>query len=326
MLDRIFLSHRRQRVKVRQQYSKWCNVDSGVPQGSVLGPILFILYINDFPECLKHCSTSIFADDTKLCGKANTPADADKIQEDLDSISSWCQEWMLKFNIKKCHVLHYGKKNWQHMYHLNGTLITPVNEEKDLGVIISKDLKPEININECIKKANKIIGMIKRTFTFMDKNTFTVLYKVFVRPHLEYCQQAWSPFLAKDIDTLEKVQQRATKLVHSIAHLPYEERLKELKLYSLADRRHRGDLILMHRIMTKDLNIDTSQLFTLEKTKTRGHCLKVHVKRTANSDIRRNYFTERVVIPWNNLPNSIVNCTTTKSFKEKYDKWCGLVV
>ena len=321
-----FLSHRQQRVKVRQQYSKWCNVESGVPQGSVLGPILFILYINDFPQCLKYCSTSIFADDTKLCGKANTPSDAEKIQEDLNATYDWCQEWMLKFNKKKCHVLHYGKKNWKHMYHLNGALITPVEEEKDLGVVISGDLKPHKNIAQCIIKANKVLGMMKRTFTYMDKDIFTVLYKVFIRPHLEYCQQAWSPYLAKDIDMLEKVQKRATKLVPSLRNLSYEERLKELKLYSLSDRRLRGDLILMYRIITKDIKINTNQLFTMEKnSKTRGHAFKVHVDNKSNSDIRRNYFTERVVQPWNNLPNNIVNSTTVKHFKAQYDKWCGLV-
>ena len=144
-----------------------------------------------------------------------------------------------------------------------------------------------------------MLGMIKRTFSFMDKDMLVQLIKTFIRPHLEYGQQASSPYLRKDIDMLEAVQRRATKLLKSIEHLPYEERLKHLNLYSLEDRLARGDMILMYRLMSNDIRIDTSKLFTVKDTITRGHHLKVHTGPTCKLDIRHKFFTQRVITPWN---------------------------
>ena len=233
----------------------------------------------------------------------------------------------MKFNSSKCHVVHFGKKNYGHYYHLNGSLLSPAEKEKDLGVIVGKDLKAEWNIAHSVAKANKILGMIRRTFSYMDKDMFLQLYKVYVRPHLEYCQQACSPYMAKDINLIEGVQHRATKLVKSIEDLSYEERLKQLQLYSLEDRRLRGDLILMYRIMNGDVNIDSSKLFTVKAPNmARGHAMKVHLKKISNSDIRHNFFTQRVIVPWNTLPQHIVESKTVREFKNSYDKWSGLIV
>ena len=169
--------------------------------------------------------------------------------------------------------------------------------------------------------------MIKRTFSYLDKTILIQLYKVFVRPHLEYCQQIWSPHLQQDIDELEKVQRRATKLIQSIEHLSYEERLKELNLYSLYDRRIRGDLILMYRILSGDIKIAHEQLFKMETdNRTRGHNLKVHINKVCKTSLRQNFFTERVAGPWNALPKYIVNSTSVDQFKHNYDKWSGTVV
>ena len=321
-----FLSNRKQRVNINGTYSNWKNVDSGVPQGSVLGPVLFILFINDVPNILKSCACSIFADDTKLKSTANTVDEADKMQEDLNEMFQWCKEWKLEFNAKKCHVLHFGRKNVNHLYHINGTLISPVEYEKDLGVVITKDLKSENHISQCVKTANKILGMIKRTFSFMNKDMLVQLIKTFIRPHLEYGQQASSPYLKKDIKQLEDVQRRATKLLHHIEHLSYDERLKYLNLYSIEDRLKRGDMIFMYRLMTNDVNIDKRKLFIVKETKTRGHHLKVYFGPTSRLDIRHKFFSQRVIEPWNKLPANIVNSKTVDMFKINYDKWYGLVV
>ena len=321
-----FITNRKQRVNINGTYSQWKDVVSGVPQGSVLGPILFIIFVNDLPNILKTGSCSIFADDTKLQANANNIKGADMIQKDLDKLNDWCKEWKLIFNAEKCHVLHFGSRNHNFLYHINGTLISPVNEEKDLGVIISKDLKSEKHTIQCVKKANKMLGMIKRTFSFMDKDMLVQLIKTFIRPHLEYGQQASSPYLRKDIDMLEAVQRRATKLLKSIEHLPYEERLKHLNLYSLEDRLARGDMILMYRLMSNDIRIDTSKLFTVKDTITRGHHLKVHTGPTCKLDIRHKFFTQRVITPWNTLPDFVVSSTTVEQFKFNYDKWHGIIV
>ena len=255
------------------------------------------LFINDLPDIVKSASTSIFADDTKLSGKANTQEDTDKIQSDLDALEKWSKIWKLKFNASKCHVLHFGGKNKKQNYSPCDHILTTVTEEKDLGVIISEDLKAEKNVAKNVKKADKILGIIRRTFSFMNKDMLLQLIKVIIRPHLEYAQQAWSPYLRKYINLLESVQRRATKLLDSIAHKTYEDRLKFPNLYSIEDRLRREDMILMFRIMKEDLDIGREDLFPCAKlTSTRGHNLKVNHGKPANLEIRRRFYStmERV--------------------------------
>ena len=317
-----FLSNRKQRVSIRGKHSKWSNVLSGVPQGSVLGPLLFLIFINDIGVGLNSLF-SIFADDSKIFHQANTVDDAELIQEDLNTLQAWCIKWKMDFNIAKCHVLHFGKKNSSYIYHLCGSPLNKVSEEKDLGVLISEDLKPYKNIQENIKKANKMIGMVRRTFSFLDKNMFLRVYKAFIRPQLEYCQQIISPFLKSDIDELEKVQRRATKLLHSIKDLPYEERLQKLDLYSLAERRLRGDMIFTFQILKGFSDIDASKIFSkVINRRTRGHSMKLEFK-NSNCEIRKQFFTNRIITPWNKLSQNIIDSETTEQFKWRYDKEHG---
>ena len=243
-----FITGRKQVVRVKDKLSNAVNVTSGVPQGSVLGPLLFLLYIDDLTSYCEHSESKIFADDTKLYGKVCNVKDAEILQNDLDNIYEWSKEWNLKFNASKCNILHYGKKNERFLYHLNGNLIDHREEEKDLGVYVSEDMTFQKQLQSCVAKANKLLAMIKTTFTYLTKDVFLQLYKVYVRPVLEYGQEIWSPHLQKDIDILEKVQQRATKLIPELEELPYEDRLSQLKLYSLKARRQRGDMITMYKI------------------------------------------------------------------------------
>ena len=318
-----FLFRRKQRVSVNGSYSVWSDVYSGVPQGSVLGPLLFILYINDMSSNVK-CPIKIFADDTKLYNKVtDNVLDAEHLQEDLNSLSIWCDTWKLKFNPAKCHVLHIGKQNMQYLYHINGHLITPVMTEKDLGVIMSRDMKQSANVERNVSRANKMLGLIRRTFSYIDENIMLKLYKAYIRPIIEYCQQAMCPYLQKDVIKLENIQRRATKMIPSLRDMPYEDRLKKLNLYTLSDRRRRGDLIIMFKLMKGLMNIDVSTFFEVKpETSTRGHNLKVQLKR-CNSDVKRNFFTHRVILPWNNLPIKLINCKTVNEFKTGYDKLYG---
>ena len=184
---------------------------------------------------------------------------------------------------------------------MDGHELENVDTEKDLGVIISGDLKVKDNVIHHVKKANKMLGLIKRTFTYLDKDSFLMLYKTYIRPHLEYCQQACYPYLRSDIIMLEKVQQRATKLVRSIHELSYEDRLSELKLYSLEDRRLRGDLITVYQIITGKMDIAMDKLFEYaDGRQTRGHQYKLKMPKVCQSEIRRNSFSHR------NLTSDIV--------------------
>ena len=321
-----FLTKRKQRVKINGKYSSWSDVISGVPQGSVLGPLLFILFINDLPDCLNSCSCKIFADDTKIARSANNLEDVELIQQDLEQLYEWTTEWQLKFNAKKCHVIHFGRKNPHSLYHLNGTLINEVSQEKDLGIVVSDNLTAHKNVLECVKKANKTLGMIKRTFSYLNETMLAQLIKVFIRPHLEYCQQAISPTMKKDSNLIESVLRRATRLIPQLEQLDYDERLKRLNLYSMEDRILRGDLILMFRIMTDNILLSKNELFTLSNSNTRGHRLKVSVTERFRTDTRKMFFTKRVIVPWNSLPEHVLNSLTVNEFKAKYDKWLGKVV
>ena len=204
--------------------SAWKPVDSGVPQGSVLGPVLFILYVNDIPELVRS-NVWIFADDTKL----HAPSDqSDILQDDLNNLMQWAEKWELTFNVDKCKVIHYGQNTPEHNYIMNNKNLAPVEEECDLGVTFSKDLKLSQHISEKINKANSILALIKGTFEYIDKHSFLRLYTAPVCPHIEFANVVWHPYLRKDILSIERVQMRATRLVSHLKDLPYESRLKEL--------------------------------------------------------------------------------------------------
>ena len=210
-----FLSKRTQVVKVNGEESAVGHVLSGIPQGSVLGPILFVIYINDILESTKSDGL-LFADDTKIFKHIMSREDALSLQADIDELEKWSNTWLLKFNPDKCHVLTLGKFEnikYTHRYRIYGNELEHVFEEKDLGVKIDAELCFEEHISEKVKKANTIMGLIRRSFSYLSCNVFKKLYLSFVRPHLEYAQAVWSPHLKKHTNLIEKVQIRATKYV-----------------------------------------------------------------------------------------------------------------
>ena len=210
---------------------------SGVPQGSVLGPVLFLIFINDLLDGISS-DGKLFADDSKLFRRIKSHADRVILQEDLLKLQEWSQKWLLQFNENKCKVMHIGRRNPEYEYYLNDSAL-----EKDLGIHVTPDWKSSTHVSKVAAKANSMVGRIKRTFSYMDEEMFKYLYPSLVRSQMEYAVQAWSPSLKKDIDLLEKVQQRATKLVPSLKDKPYEERKQALNLTSLEERRVMGDLI-----------------------------------------------------------------------------------
>ena len=319
---------------------------SGVPQGSVLGPALFLIFVADSSSLVKNF-ISLYADDTKLFSyilensAADTDHTTDSIQEDLNKLALWCDNMQMSYNIDKCHSLHMGIRNKKHQYTLpkmsdikktahsisyNYTFHTlkQVDEEKDLGVTIDSGLKFRKHMSEKISKANSIIYLIKHTFKFLDADMFKLLYKSLVRPHLEYASPVWSPTLKMDIQNLEKVQRRATRLVPSLTTLSYEERLHQLSLPTLHYRQLRSDLILIykltHNLSCLDLNThctickhNPSMLTPSLGHNTRGHNLKFQIQH--HQGIRNKFLTSRCIPTWNSLHNNTVNATTINSFK-----------
>ena len=210
-----FLTERTQKVRVNNQLSKETVVHSGIPQGSILGPILFTIFINDLPEGLKSIC-KIFADDTKIYDKAEHSRN---IQDDILHLQSWSEKWKLYFNIRKCKVMHIGmsKNKPRENYFMSDNdkiiNIEKCDQEKDIGVIFDEKLLFDKHIDNSINKANKMLGVIKRTFNFINKDTFLKLYKSMVRPHLEYGNIIWHPLFKRQSSAIEKVHRRATKIL-----------------------------------------------------------------------------------------------------------------
>ena len=313
-----FLTDRKQKVIVQGEESQWADVASGIPQGSVLGPVLFLIYINDLPDVVKKFVT-IFAYDTKEHAVIKSDVDTIEVQEDLYKMSDWSEIWEIKFNAKKCKSMHIGKSNPKTVYYMkerNQKIpLEQVTEEKDLGVTFCETLKFDKHILNCVNKTNKTLGIVKRSFTYMDKNMFMQLYKALIRPHIEYATVVWNPYLKKNIFLIENVQRRATKLVSGICHLSYEERLRNLGLPTLNYRRCRTDMIQVYKILNKIESIPVDKFFTLaDGTRTRRHKHKL-VKGHNRTRHRACMFSQRVINPWNNLPSSCVESDSVNSFK-----------
>ena len=317
---REFLTDRRQRVSVRGSFSSWLPVVSGVPQGSVLGPVLFLFYINDLVDGLE-CPILLFADDAKIYKEIRTPADVEALTRDMKRIQEWSEKWLLSFNEDKCATMHIGLHNQKQDYILNNKAIKKSDCEKDLGVLVSNDLKPAKHVAAVALKANRVVGIIKKNFEFLDKETIVSLHLTLVRPILEYAVQSWCPFLVKDVEELEKVQHRITKLVPGLENLSYEERCKELGLPTLKERRLRGDLIEVYKILHGFEGTDYQKFFKLREGVTRGHEWKLEKKEHSSGLERGGWFSIRVINPWNELPPEVVNAPTIRAFKRELDEY-----
>ncbi|CAM5149857.1 unnamed protein product [Natator depressus] len=243
---RNWLKGRLQWVILKGELSGWREVTSGVPQGSVLGPILFNLFITDLGT--KSGSVLIKSvDDTKLGGIANLEKDRDTIQEDLDDLVNWSNSNGMKFNSEKCKDMHLGINNKNFSYKLGMHQLEVTEEKKDLGVLVDQRMAMSRQCDVAMKKANAVLGCIRRGISSRDKEVLVPLDKALVRPHLEYCVQFWSPMFKKDEFKLEQVQRRGTRMIQGMENLAYERRLKELGLFSLTKRRLRGDMIALYK-------------------------------------------------------------------------------
>jgi len=213
-------------------------------------------------ECSKTVPSSVPTYFTETLQRMSSDTDSYLLQEDLDNIERCCQKWLLKLHPEKCKVMHVGH-SYQTTYSMENSgspkILQQTEEEKDLGVFITSDLKSSTQCNKAANKAMSVLRMVNRAFRRLDNDDFLIIYKSFIRPHLEYCVQSWNTHYLKDEEVLEKVQKRATKCVKGLKGKTYSEKLHILGLTTLKRRRIRGDLIKTFKILSgkEYVDIDT---------------------------------------------------------------------
>ena len=320
-----FLTNRTQYVTVNNSRSHSVPVSSGVPQGSVLGPSLFIYFINDLPSMCEAFVT-VFADDTKTYKEIKSTEDCCILQRTINALDEWSDRWLIGFNADKCNVLHLGRNNIRHDYYMkkgNEYITLKKSDcEKDLGVYVDSQLNFNTHISTQIKKARSAAGVINRHIINKTPNIMVPLFKAMVRPILEYANCVWAPYLKKDVNALESIQRHFTKKIVGLNGLSYKERLTILKLPSLSYRRLRGDLIETYKIVNSIYDpVTTQSLLTRvpDKSITRKTNSFNLTKIRANKNPFKYFFTNRINNVWNSLPNQIVDARNLNIFKNRLD-------
>ena len=248
-------------------------------------------------------------------------------QQGLDNLVEWSEEWQMLFNVDKCHIIHAGRNNRNFEYNMGGRTLLEVDAEKDVGVMLHKSFKPSIHCAKAAAKANAVLGQLSRGVSYRDSKTFIGQYKTFVRQHLEYCAQAWSPWNLGDINKIESVQKRAVAMVTDLRGRSYEERLAELGMVTLETRRQRGDLIQAYKVLSGKDRVDASKWFSFAQPRevgatTRALTGRLNVIRNeGRTEVRRNFWSVRVCDQWNSLPDHVKEQETTNGFKNALDNF-----
>ena len=315
-----FVSGRTQRTKIGSAISDQVFLSSGVVQGSCIGPLLFILYINDVVGVIgKDCQCKLYADDLKIYSEIKTQQDEDLLQDSLDSLTRWSLDWQLTISTKKCAILNIRRKPTlsSRDYTLAECLIPTCDAVKDLGVTVDCDLKFTLHINNIAARAHSRANLIHKCFVSRDSDSLLRAYITYVRPLLEYASQAWSPHLVADINKLEAVQRRFTKRLKGMEDMDYPSRLKVLAIDSLQKRRVLADLIFTYKVLFGLTDMNSSEFFTLNSNYRETRKLnpyKLHIS-YCRVDTRKYFFSKRIETVWNSLRACERDFTSLSSFK-----------
>ena len=246
-----FLTQRTMQVVLENTTSRTTSVDSGVPQGTVLGPLLFLCHINDLPDSVQS-QVRLFADDCLLYREIKSFQDHITLQEDLTKLEVWAKKWGMRFNASKCYILSIEKKS-TFFYKLCDTILKEVQSNPYLGILFSNDMKWNNHINKICKKANSTLGFLWRNLYRCPSSCRKNAYISLVRSILEYGAIVWDPYTKKDVDTLERVQRAAARFVsgdyRSRTPGSIQQLLVKLNLQSLQDRRRDLRLVFFFKVV-----------------------------------------------------------------------------
>ena len=320
-----FLTNRKHFVQIGNKHSATNIQKSGIPQGTILGPLLFIIYINDLPG-ITQLSSLLFADDFKVFSSGNNFS---MLQNELEKVGDWSKTWLLDFNYDKCCSIAFGNHCLLPELKVNNHVIKPVESQNDLGVIIDKKLNFNEHIVHKVNKANKILGIIRRSFCKLDNKSFINLYTGLVRSHLEYGVEVWFPHLYKHIDLIENVQRRVNQTFIKLKAFISSRKTAPTQSPTLTYRRKRGDMIQTYKILNNYYNLNFRSLLHLKSSSSirllpRNNQLALFQEQS-NKSVRQNFFSNRVTTLWNSLPNEVVLAPNLNSFKNRLDTyWSGI--
>jgi hypothetical protein len=317
-----FLMGRTQSVIVDGARSSEVAVESGVPQGTVMGPLLFLLHINDLPSKVSTGTRCrLFADDCLLYRVIHSIDDQLCLQKDLKALEQWADDWGMRFNASKCYIMiiNRGRSHLPHLYELGGVILKSVESEKYLGVLISHDMSWSPHIGKIQAKANQKLGFIKRNLRGSPQACRKLAYIALVRAGMEYAGSVWDPHLNKDKDKLEKVQRRAVRWITrthdtttSVTSL-----MKKLNMDTLEERRRSQRLVFLYKILNGHVAVPTDQIdLVLSDRPVRGTSTKqkLLILRSNTTELQKSY-TPRTIPQWNSLPQSVTSASSISAFK-----------
>jgi hypothetical protein len=314
-----FLTNRHQTVIVNGVKSATAPVLSGVPQGSVIGPLLFLILISDIDKDIVHSFLSSFADDTRIGMAISSPQDAQLLQQDLEAVYRWAEENNMLFNDKKFDALRYGTnqelKESTNYISNNGTEIEVKESIKDLGVIMSSSADFKKHIDSLVGTVKDLSSWILRSFKSRSKPIMLQLWKSIVIPRLDYCSQLWNPHQSNLITQLEDLQKAFIRNIHGFRHKSYWEALKDLGLYSLQRRRERYQIIYLWSILEKqvpNIESDGEELIKVQSAPNSrlGRTIQTKpLKNTRFGNLRFNSLPFHGARLFNNLPKNVRNMT-----------------
>ena len=284
---------------------------SGVPQGSILGPLLFIVYINDISNCASFSSICLFADDTKCLGRISSPSDCVRFQEDIDTILDWSKLWRLPFNTSKCKLMHIIPASCSqpiiHPYTLDDSIITVTDTYRDLGIIISCDLSWSQHYSSLVSSALKSLYLIKRQLSSRHSVHLKLhLYIIsLIRSKISYCSQIWRPQLTKDIKFIESIQHKSTKFILNDYSSNYRDRLITLHLLPLMYCLDYLDIVFLFTSLQNGSqgHFDIFHYVQFSSSSTRASLLnKLQCTSSTKFSSNNHFYFNRVTRLWNALP------------------------